>query len=111
MISGHTNTSIANSLGASSIGIIIALGVPWTISNYLLYADGLEPVISLNGTNARYVIMALFLVSCTLFAVVAISKFKLTKKAGIVLMLAYFSFISYAVFAELGYIFPEPPYC
>lgn len=108
---GHTGTGIANSMGASSLGILLCLGVPWAITTAINYSQGKEPVSMIHGNGIQLTIFALALVSLTQFSILSISKFKLLKMTGVALGLSYLAFISYAVFAELGYIFPSLPDC
>lgn len=108
---GHTGTGIANSMGASSLGILLCLGVPWAITTALAYSQGKEPFTAVHGNGVQLTIFALALVSLTQFSILAISKFKLLKLTGVALGIGYLTFISYAVFAELGYIFPQLPDC
>lgn len=108
---GHTGTGIANSMGASSLGIILCLGVPWAITTALNYSAGQEAVSNLHGNGIQVTIASLALVSLTQFTILSISKYRLTKLTGVALGISYLSFITYAVCAELGLIFPHLPYC
>lgn len=108
---GHTGTGIANSLGASSLGIVLCLGVPWAISAIMLNNKGEEAIIYLHSYGVQYTILSLLLVSLSLFSVLAISGFKLRKLTGVALGILYLSFVTYAVMVELDYLFPTPNVC
>lgn len=107
-LTGHTGTGIANSMGASSLGIVLCLGIPWAITAIMLNSEGKEAVIYLHSYGVQYTIMALFLVSVTQFTILALSKFTLKKLTGIALGIAYLSFVVYACMVELDYLFPTP---
>lgn len=104
---GHTGTGIANSLGASSLGILLALGVPWAITLVLQIADGEEGVVPLHGSGVAYTISMLAPVALTLFVILSVSRFRLMKSTGVALGTAYLLFISFAVLAELGFVYPS----
>lgn len=93
-------------MGASSIGIVQGLAIPWTISAIMLHADNKEAVMSLSGYGTKFTIMSLALVSLTLFVILTLSRYTLRKVTGVALGLAYLSFITFAVMAEMGYVYP-----
>lgn len=103
---GHTGTGIANSMGASSLGILLCLGVPWAITTAINFSNGKEASSAIHGNGIQLTIFALTLVSLTQFTILTISKYRLLKTTGVALALSYLAFISFAVFSELGYIFP-----
>lgn len=94
-------------MGASSLGIVLCLGVPWAITAIMLNADGLEAVMPLHGSGVVYTIGSLALVSLTLFVILSLSRFRLLKSTGVALGIAYLSFVTFAVMAELGYVYPS----
>lgn len=99
-------------MGASSLGIILCLGVPWAITTAISFSQGKAPVTAIHGNGIQFSIFALMLVSLTQFTILSISKFTLLKMTGVALGLSYLAFISFAVFSDLGYIFPPSiPFC
>lgn len=94
-------------MGASSLGIVLCLGVPWAITAAMLHADGLPAVMALHGSGVQFTIASLALVSLTLFGILTLSRYRLMKLTGVALGIGYLSFITFAVMAELGYVYPS----
>lgn len=97
-------------MGASSLGIVLCLGVPWAISAAMLNGAGKDAVMPLNGIGVVYTISTLALVSLTLFTILTLSRYRLLKVTGVALGIAYLSFVLFAVMTELGYVYPSQ-YC
>lgn len=97
-------------MGASSLGIVLCLGVPWAITAAMKFGAGEVPVMPLHGSGVVYTISTLALVSLALFTILTLSRYRLMKVTGIALGVAYLSFITFAVMAELGYVYPNN-YC
>lgn len=94
-------------MGASSLGIVLCLGVPWAITAIMLNAAGQEAVMPLHGNGAVYTIGSLALVSLTLFTILSLSRYRLLKGTGVALGIAYVAFVAFAVLADLGYVYPS----
>lgn len=109
---GQAGIGIANSLGASSLAILLSLGLPWFIKVVLLKADGHPGVVSVaQGDGVTYTIASLLFVSLALYAVVASFKFILRRITSVFLFFCYGVFISFAVLVELEVLFPSDSIC
>lgn len=105
---GHTGTGIANSIGASTIGIVLALGIPWAISAGINYGEGRDPFVTLHSYGVQYVILSLFFVPVVLFILLSVSKFRLLKRTGVGFVIAYLLFVIWACLVEMDVLIPTP---
>lgn len=109
---GQAGTGIANSLGASSLAILLSLGLPWFIKVLLLKVNGSAGVVSVaQGDGVTYTIASLMFVSLSLFAVLASFKFMLRRITSLFLFICYSIFVSFAVLVELDILFPSDSIC
>lgn len=110
---GQAGTGIANSLGASSLAILLSLGLPWFIKVVLLRIDGVpDAAVSVaQDDGVIYTIGSLLFVSVSLYIILAAFKFILRRIASVFLLLCYGLFVSFAVLVELDILFPSDPVC
>lgn len=110
---GQAGTGIANSLGASSLAILLSLGLPWFIKVVLLRIDG-NPDASVSvaqGYGVIYTIASLLFVSGTLYVILASFKFILRRIVSVYLFVCYGLFVTFAVLVELDILFPSDSAC
>lgn len=110
---GQAGTGIANSLGASSLAILLSLGLPWFIKVVLLRIDGVpDAAVSVaQGDGVIYTIGSLLFVSVSLYIILAAFKFILRRIASVFLLSCYGLFVSFAVLVELDILFPSDTVC
>lgn len=105
---GQAGTGIANSLGASSLGILLSLGLVWFIKVLINYANGTNPFVEVSqGPGLIFTVVALMFVAASLFVILAAFKFILRRITSIFLACAYSAFVTFAVLIELDVIIPE----
>lgn len=101
--------AVSNAVGSNVFDILICLGLPWFIKTAIIRPGTTVKVISKGLTYST-----LSLLSTVIFLVVAthMNGWKLDKKYGIILMVWYLIFITFASMYELnvfGYL--NPPEC
>ncbi|CAD7088177.1 unnamed protein product [Hermetia illucens] len=107
---GESGIGISNALGANTLAIVFSLGMPWFIKSIMNMQKGI-PVIYISTDSIEYVIGILILSTVTLFAIFAISGFRLRRTTGLALLVAYFVYISLQVLIEMDVIFPSDEGC
>lgn len=95
---------ISNALGANSLAILFALGVPWLIRTLALLASGKEPVVQISSSGIDLVVVSLLVAVVTLWVALYLAKFILRKRLGIALIIIYLLFITFAILTEMGII-------
>lgn len=95
---------MSNALGANSLAILFALGLPWLIKTLMLLAEGSDTAVKINSAGIDFVVGSLLVAASLLWITLFIGKFKLRKSLGVVLMLLYLIFITFAILVEMGII-------
>ncbi|CAG7716382.1 unnamed protein product [Allacma fusca] len=109
---GLGNMSVSNSVGSNTFNILLCLGLPWMIRNFILIGAGAEGYISMSAGAFGYV--SIFLVASTviLYGLIAWNRFYLDFKIGVVAMIMYLLFLVLASLLELNFFFlVNPPTC
>ncbi|XP_013189367.2 sodium/potassium/calcium exchanger 4 [Amyelois transitella] len=102
---GEGGIGVSNALGANSLAILFALGVPWLIKTLTLLAQGAEvAAVEIASDGIDFVVASLLVAVACLWIVLFIGKFKLRKSIGFILAVLYFVFITFAILVELGVI-------
>ncbi|KAI8430923.1 hypothetical protein MSG28_001041 [Choristoneura fumiferana] len=101
---GEGGIGVSNALGANSLAILFALGLPWLIKTLTLLGQGEEAVVYINSNGIDFVIGSLLVAVSCLWIVLFIGKFTLRKSVGAVLAVLYITFITFAILVELGII-------
>lgn len=102
---GNSNVGVSNSVGASSLAIIVALGVPWFFRAVISSEGHERPYVALHTNGMEYIILSLLLLTLCFYLIVYFRRFILTKIAGGMLTLTYAIFITFAVLMEVGIFF------
>ncbi|KAJ9588298.1 hypothetical protein L9F63_018333 [Diploptera punctata] len=106
---GYGDMAVSNAVGSNVFDILICLGLPWFIQTALI-----KPGSHVNVYSKGLTYSTLSLLSTVLFLVVAthLNGWKLDKKYGIILMVWYLLFITFASLYELN-VFGNlnPPEC
>lgn len=95
---------VSNALGANSLAILFALGVPWLIRTLTLLARGEDAVVYINSSGIDFVVGSLIVAVSCLWITLYIGKFTLRKTVGCVLAVFYAIFITFAILVEMGII-------
>ncbi|CAH0716097.1 unnamed protein product, partial [Brenthis ino] len=102
---GEGGIGVSNALGANSLAILFALGLPWLIKTLMLLAEGSDTAVKINSAGIDFVVGSLLVATLLLWIALFIGKFKLRKSLGVVLMFLYLIFITFAILVEMGIIF------
>ncbi|CAK1588679.1 unnamed protein product [Parnassius mnemosyne] len=102
---GEGGIGVSNALGANSLAILFALGLPWLIRTLTLVVQGADStVVYINSAGIGYVVGSLLVAVVSLYITLYIGKFQLRKRLGLVLIVLYAIFITFAVLVEMGII-------
>ncbi|XP_063373809.1 sodium/potassium/calcium exchanger 3-like [Cydia amplana] len=101
---GEGGMGVSNALGANSLAILFALGVPWLIRTLTLLARGEDAVVYINSTGIDFVVGSLLVAVTCLWITLYIGKYTLRKTVGCVLAVFYVIFITFAILVEMGII-------
>lgn len=96
---------MSNALGANSLAILFALGIPWLIKTLANLAQGVEDqAVLINSSGIDFVVGSLLVAVSCLWVVLFIGKFTLRKSVGIVLGIMYLIFITFSILVEMEII-------
>lgn len=95
---------VSNALGANSLAILFALGMPWLIRTLTLLGRGEPALVHINSSGIDFVVGSLLVAVLCLWATLYLGKFVLRKRLGFILSLFYLVFITFAVLVEMGVI-------
>ncbi|XP_063837274.1 sodium/potassium/calcium exchanger 4-like [Ostrinia nubilalis] len=102
---GEGGIGVSNALGANSLAILFALGVPWLIRTLTLVAQGADDTsVHINSAGIDFVVGSLLVAVACLWLTLLIGKFTLKKTVGGVLLVLYVIFITFAILVEMGII-------
>lgn len=97
---------VSNSLGANSLAILMSLGIPWLIKNIIHRNTPGKQSIPLNPYSTEYNILLLLLAVFALYIILTISKYRLKRTVGVVLMSVYAICITFGILLEMNVFFP-----
>lgn len=102
---GNSNVGVSNSVGASSLAIIIALGIPWFFRGVISTKGHERPYVRLHTNGMEYIILSLLLLILIFYLIIYFRRFILTKITGTMLLVTYLVFVTFAVLMEVGVFF------
>ncbi|KAJ8921016.1 hypothetical protein NQ315_015812 [Exocentrus adspersus] len=97
---GEGAFGVSNSLGANTMNILLSLGMPWFFKTITKGASN-SSFIKIQSGSIEYTIMALIGVACSLYLTLYFNKFRLGKRAGVILMCIYLVCVILAILSEL----------
>ncbi|XP_068618467.1 sodium/potassium/calcium exchanger 5-like isoform X2 [Battus philenor] len=102
---GEGGMGVSNALGANSLAILFALGIPWFIKTITLVAQNSETTsVYINSAGIGFIVGSLLVALVCLYITLFIGKFELKKPVGCVLVVFYSIFITIAILVEMGII-------
>lgn len=102
---------MANSIGASSLAILLSLGVPWLVKVIILETtEGVDSFLYLQSNGVEYTVLSLIPMVAITFFWLWIRNFVLTKRTGLGMFVIYLLFITFAVLVEVD-ILLVPNFC
>lgn len=103
---GHGTMAIANSIGSNTFDILLCLGLPWLIKSLFDPTKSGLHYVTLNSGGMAYTTGSLLTTLCGLYVVIAINRFQLDRKVGLVCLAMYLMFLIFATMVELNIFFP-----
>lgn len=108
---GSTGVGIANSIGASSLAILLSLGIPWLVKAAILEStDPGNGFVEIHSNGVEFTMLSLIPMVILVFLVFWARKFYLTKITGLIMFVIYLLFITFAVLVEVDILF-KPNFC
>ncbi|KAJ8737561.1 hypothetical protein PYW08_000156 [Mythimna loreyi] len=102
---GEGGIGVSNALGANSLAILFALGLPWMIKTLTMLGQGEDPAaVMIDSDGIGFVVGSLLVAVSCLWLTLFISKFTLRKTVGAILLVFYAIFITFAILVEMGVI-------
>ncbi|XP_047040247.1 sodium/potassium/calcium exchanger 3-like [Helicoverpa zea] len=102
---GEGGIGVSNALGANSLAILFALGLPWLIKTLTLLSQGADQTaVLINSAGIDFVVGSLLVAVVCLWITLFIGKFTLRRTLGAVLLVLYAVFITFAILVEMGII-------
>ncbi|XP_041986747.1 sodium/potassium/calcium exchanger 4-like isoform X2 [Aricia agestis] len=103
---GEGGIGVSNALGANSLAILFALGIPWLIKTATATLQAAEDtVVCINSAGIDFVVGSLLVAASLLWVTLFIGKFKLRKSIGGIFLALYAIFITFAILVEIGIFF------
>lgn len=102
ILKGENGVGVSNSLGSSSLDVLMSLGLPWLIRNLLNWNDsGHHPYVELDhGIGWTAFLLLISVVS--LYIVFSLAKYRLQRSVGVTLFIIYFILITFSVLLEMN---------
>lgn len=88
---------VSNSLGANTLDVLLCLGFPWFVKSMV---NNRAPIQLASG-SLFYTILALILAVITLYTTLCVSKYRLNRTNGLVLLVIYSFFLTSAISMEM----------
>lgn len=105
---GDKGVGVSNSLGSSSLDILLSLGVPWFIGNLLNWTDlNTMPSIQISSVGTEYTVLLLLISVISLYAVLNCAQYRLQRSVGITLSIIYLILITISILFEMNVFFPS----
>lgn len=101
IMKGENGIGVSNSLGSSSLNVLLSLGCPWLIQNLLKWNDSnVHPHVELD--RSIFWTACLLLISIlSLYAIFALAKYRLQRSVGLALALVYSILIIGSILIEM----------
>ncbi|XP_014489037.1 PREDICTED: sodium/potassium/calcium exchanger 3-like [Dinoponera quadriceps] len=97
---GNGNMAMSNTLGANTLDILMCLGVPWSIKTIMTGKS-----IHIVSGALSYSVLSIIVCVIIFYAVLALCKYQLNKKVGVICLILYTIFLVFAILVELNVFF------
>ncbi|XP_076391476.1 sodium/potassium/calcium exchanger 5 [Megachile rotundata] len=94
---GDGNMAMSNTLGANILDILLCLGLPWLIKCLMTGRD-----VEIVSGALSYSVLSIVVCIVALYAVIAFFNFSLNKKVGLICLLLYTTFLTFAILVEMN---------
>lgn len=95
---GQGDMAVSNAIGSNVFDVLLGLGLPWAVATVLLGRDA----VAVDATGLVPMATILFMTVLTVFAIVLVARWHLTRPVGATLVLIYVLFATYEVLAHFG---------
>jgi len=102
---------LSNSLGTSSLNILMSLGLPWFIRTMIGDKKSNRSTINMQSQGMEFTALTLILSIILVYSILTLTKYRLTKKIGIVFLIIYLLLLTFAILVELDIFFPSGNVC
>lgn len=102
---GSGQMGVSNALGANSLAVLFSLGIPWFIRTMIDGAWTTGAKIRIFSHGIEYTLLGLVLAVATLYLTLSLNGYKLRRRVGIFLILAYCVFATLGILIELDVFF------
>ncbi|OXA44472.1 sodium/potassium/calcium exchanger 4 [Folsomia candida] len=99
---GEGTMSISNSVGSNTFDVLMCLGLPWLIRASLIASDPGQNYIQINSGGFKFTVMILIVSIFLMYGMLAVNKFSLDKKIGLIFLSMYVLCIALASLLELN---------
>lgn len=99
---GEGTMSISNSVGSNTFDVLMCLGLPWLIRASLIASDPGQNYIQINSGGFKFTVMILIVSIFLMYGMLAVNKFSLDKKIGLIFLSMYVLCIALAALLELN---------
>ncbi|XP_067005325.1 sodium/potassium/calcium exchanger 4 isoform X3 [Anabrus simplex] len=99
---GYGSMGISNSIGSNTFDILLCLGLPWLLKATFLPLVPGQHWVTINSGGMVYSAMSLLSTLVLLYATFALTGFRMNRTVGIVTLLIYIAFLSFASLVELN---------
>ncbi|XP_019872937.1 sodium/potassium/calcium exchanger 4-like [Aethina tumida] len=103
---GFGSMGISSSIGSNTFDILLCLGLPWLIKTAFYPKVPGQHWIKINSSGLNYSALSLLSTLVLLYLSIALNKFKLDWKVGLICLLTYIGFLTLASLIELNVFFP-----
>lgn len=104
---GENSVGISNSLGSSTLNIILSLGFTWFVLNLThVNIENINPFLHIKSNGFEITILLLLLSVVILYIVLTIAKYRLNKIVGLCLFLCYLVLVIACISFQMN-IFPS----
>ncbi|XP_011499733.1 PREDICTED: sodium/potassium/calcium exchanger 3-like [Ceratosolen solmsi marchali] len=102
---GHGTMGISNSIGSNVFDVLLCLGLPWFVKAAFYPSVSDQHFVKINSEGLIYSSVSLMSTLLILYGVLALNRFKLDRKVGIICLSIYSIFLILASLIELNVFF------
>lgn len=102
---GNGTMGISNSIGSNTFDILLCLGLPWLVKSIFYPSKEGNHWVTINSSGLSYSVISLLSTLFALYGCLALNKFQLDWKIGIICAVIYIGFLTLAALIELNVFF------
>ncbi|KAJ8688421.1 hypothetical protein QAD02_024216 [Eretmocerus hayati] len=102
---GDGTMGISNSIGSNVFDVLLCLGLPWLVKSTLFPTVKGEHFVQINSEGLIYSSVSLMSTLMLLYGTLALNRFRLDRKVGLICLAMYSVFLVFASLVELNVFF------